>query len=208
MDAQLPAAAAGDSDVAASASASVSAPAAAAAAAPVALSHLFRGTLIHAPEWGGGVQILEDHLLGVWAESGRIAIVEPYSAAALARIQACYTLPAGGLETLPPTQFLIPGFIDTHCHAPQFQFAGTGTDRDLMVWLQTYTFPAEVRMQDPKFAAHVYDRLVRAALAAGTTTAFYYGQRTAAATQHRRTRADNGSRPTNRNKRGQRRAED
>lgn len=66
-------------------------------------------------------------------------------------------------------------FIDTHCHAPQFQFTGTGTDRDLMIWLQTYTFPAEMRMASLEFARQVYGRLVRASLAAGTTSVFYYG---------------------------------
>ena len=150
---------------------------AAAAAVPArpSLSSYFRATLIHAPEWGAGVEILQDHLLGVDANSGRIAFVHPYSAGVEEQVAAEYALPTSGLTILPPTQFLIPGFIDTHCHAPQFQFAGTGTDRDLMVWLQTYTFPAEVRMGDPEFAKAVYARLVKAALAAGTTTAFYYG---------------------------------
>lgn len=119
---------------------------------------------------------MQDQLLGVEAASGRIAFVRAYSAEAAAAVEREYALPAAGLTTLPATQFLIPGFIDTHCHAPQFQFAGTGTDRDLMVWLQTYTFPAEVRMGDAAFAKAVYARLVKAALAAGTTTAFYYGQ--------------------------------
>lgn len=44
-----------------------------------------------------------------------------------------------------------------------------------MVWLQTYTFPAEMRMADAGFAREVYGRLVRASLAAGTTSVFYYG---------------------------------
>jgi len=136
---------------------------------------VFRGTFIHAAEWGCGVQQLADHLVGVAADTGKIAFVEPASDALLQSLSERYTLPAEGVRSLPATSFFVPGFIDTHCHAPQFQFAGTGTDRDLMVWLQTYTFPAEMRMADPKFARAVYNRLVRAALAAGTTTAFYYG---------------------------------
>ena len=31
------------------------------------------------------------------------------------------------------------GFIDTHIHAPQYQFTGTAADRPLMEWLDHYT---------------------------------------------------------------------
>eukprot|EP00959_Pyramimonas_sp_CCMP1952_P468560 9493443-Pyramimonas_sp.AAC.1 len=44
-------------------------------------------------------------------------------------------------------QFLCPGLVDTHVHAAQYQFTGTGTDMPLMQWLQAYTFPAERRMK-------------------------------------------------------------
>jgi guanine deaminase len=37
--------------------------------------------------------------------------------------------------TVQPTQFLLPGFIDTHLHAPQYSYAGTATDTPLMEWL-------------------------------------------------------------------------
>jgi hypothetical protein len=45
-------------------------------------------------------------------------------------------------------QILVPGFIDTHVHAPQYSFTGTATDKPLMEWLQEYTFPAERRLKD------------------------------------------------------------
>ena len=47
--------------------------------------------------------------------------------------------------TMDGAQFCVPGMIDTHVHAPQYQFTGTATDLPLMEWLQTYTFPAERR---------------------------------------------------------------
>lgn len=34
-------------------------------------------------------------------------------------------------------QFLMPGFIDTHLHAPQYAYTGTGTHIPLMEWLDT-----------------------------------------------------------------------
>ena len=144
-----------------------------------ALSHVFVGTLIDAPEWGAGVRIRPQRVLGVSASSGAIAFVGGAEEAAFGeeQLRLRYALPSEGLTVLRPTQFLLPGFIDTHCHAPQFQFAGAGTDRDLMVWLRTYTFPAEARLADVELARQVYARLVHAALANGTTTAFYYVRR-------------------------------
>jgi guanine deaminase len=39
----------------------------------------------------------------------------------------------------------MPGFIDTHVHSPQLDvIASFGTE--LLDWLNTYTFPAEMRM--------------------------------------------------------------
>ena len=38
------------------------------------------------------------------------------------------------------SQFLMPGFVDTHIHAPQYRFTGTGFDKQLLEWLETYTF--------------------------------------------------------------------
>lgn len=57
-------------------------------------------------------------------------------------------------------QFVIPGFVDTHIHAPQYPNAGKGLDMGLLDWLQTYTFPTETKFKDQKFAAYVYGRVV------------------------------------------------
>jgi cytosine/adenosine deaminase-related metal-dependent hydrolase len=45
---------------------------------------------------------------------------------------------------LPPNFAIIPGFVDTHVHAPQYSFTGTATDLPLMQWLNAYTFPTYV----------------------------------------------------------------
>lgn len=76
---------------------------------------------------------------------------------------------------LKPSQFMIPGFVDTHTHAPQYINLGIGIDLPLLQWLQTYTFPQEKRFKDLKHATHVYDKCVKRHLMNGTTTCCYYG---------------------------------
>lgn len=73
----------------------------------------------------------------------------------------------------------MPGLIDCHIHAPQMPNIGLGLDMELLDWLNAYTFPMEAQFADATFAAHVYERVVRRTLAAGTTLAAYF------ATNHR-----------------------
>src|SRR2546423_11813311 len=59
-----------------------------------------------------------------------------------AKITAAYhgkeTINARGMAVLP-------GFVNTHTHAPMVLFRGIADDRDLMDWLQHYIFPAEAK---------------------------------------------------------------
>lgn len=54
----------------------------------------------------------------------------------------------------------MPGMVDTHIHAPQYSYAGTGLDMTLLQWLNTYTFPVESRFKDLEFAHKVYTQVV------------------------------------------------
>ena len=72
-----------------------------------------------------------------------------------------------------PTEALVPGFVDLHLHAPQWQQNGTAMDLPLDEWLFTYTFPLESRFEDRRVAEAVYPDLVSTLLAHGTTTAVY-----------------------------------
>jgi guanine deaminase len=76
---------------------------------------------------------------------------------------------------MSPNQFLIPGLIDTHIHAPQYVFTGTGYDRTLLDWLNTYTFPREAEFSSEQIARDSYTKAVDRSLKSGTTTACYYG---------------------------------
>ncbi|XP_023719933.1 guanine deaminase isoform X2 [Cryptotermes secundus] len=71
-------------------------------------------------------------------------------------------------------EFVMPGFVDTHIHAPQYPNAGLGYDKQLLDWLTTYTFPLEKKYVDVDFAIGVYESVVRKTLASGTTTATYF----------------------------------
>lgn len=76
---------------------------------------------------------------------------------------------------LKSDEYLLPGFIDLHVHAPQWPNAGVALDRPLNEWLDTYTFPLEAKYHDTAFAKRVYDDLVAELIGNGTTTALYFG---------------------------------
>ena len=70
-------------------------------------------------------------------------------------------------------RLLMPGFIDTHVHAPQLDvIASYGTG--LLDWLDTYTFPAELRHADPEVTAAAAAAFLDALLAHGTTAAVVF----------------------------------
>ena len=70
-------------------------------------------------------------------------------------------------------QLLLPGFIDTHVHMPQLEvIASYGTE--LLHWLETYTFPAELRYADPAVCAAGSVRFLDALLLHGTTAAVVF----------------------------------
>lgn len=71
-------------------------------------------------------------------------------------------------------EYLLPGFIDLHVHAPQWAQSGTALDLPLEEWLNQYTFPIESKFSDINFAQTVYEDLVKTLLANGTTTALYF----------------------------------
>jgi guanine deaminase len=68
---------------------------------------------------------------------------------------------------------IVPGFVDTHIHLPQFRIMGVGSG-DLLSWLNTYTYPEEARFANPEYAAKVAAEFFDAVAANGTTTAVVY----------------------------------
>ncbi|MES3014127.1 MAG: guanine deaminase [Pseudomonadota bacterium] len=70
-------------------------------------------------------------------------------------------------------KLILPGFIDTHVHMPQLDvIASYGTE--LLDWLNTYTFPAEIGFADPARSQAGAELFVDALLAHGTTAAVVF----------------------------------
>ena len=82
------------------------------------------------------------------------------SASNLSQLQQKYGISDGFVYHLGENEFVIPGLIDTHIHAPQYPNAGLGYDKQLLDWLKIYTFPLEIRYADLNFATKVYEAIV------------------------------------------------
>ncbi len=128
----------------------------------------FFGTALHTPE-PGRLEVLENRLILV-DEDGTIVSLLPGD-------------PAEADVRLDPGQFLLPGLIDLHIHAPQWPQLGKALDVPLEVWLQRHTFPLEARYEDVAYAETVWRSMIEGLLANGTTTALYFATRHLAASQ-------------------------
>lgn len=70
-------------------------------------------------------------------------------------------------------RLILPGFIDTHVHMPQIDvIASYGAE--LLDWLETYTFPAEMRYADSAYSHAGAKLFVDSLLAHGTTSAVVF----------------------------------
>lgn len=136
----------------------------------------FHGPVIHSLS-PTELEILESALLVVDG-SGCIVIFDK----AVDVVAETLRTPAGELiqsrdctiHKLRQGSFLIPGFVDTHNHAPQWAQRGLGQGMHILDWLDTVTFPNEAKFADPEYARRVYGRCVDGFLKQGITTASYY----------------------------------
>ncbi len=64
---------------------------------------------------------------------------------------------------------LMAGFVDAHVHFPQTAMIASWGKR-LIDWLNSYTFPEEMRFDDPAYAAEIAGRYLDLTAAHGTTT--------------------------------------
>ncbi|MEW9082826.1 guanine deaminase [Caldanaerobacter subterraneus] len=71
-------------------------------------------------------------------------------------------------------KLIIPGFVDLHLHAPQYVNRGLGMDKELLPWLETYTFPEESKFRDINYAKRVYKKLIEDLWKYGTTSAVIF----------------------------------
>ena len=70
-------------------------------------------------------------------------------------------------------QIIMPGFVDTHVHYPQYKvIASYGTS--LLEWLNQYTFVEEQRFADEDYADHIANLFLDELIKNGTTTAMTF----------------------------------
>jgi len=130
---------------------------------------VFVGTLATASD-ASALTVRENMVLGVLG--GKIEFLE--ACEELEQLRLEYGFGAGCVTRLGAGQFLLPGLVDTHTHAPQFPNNGLAMDTPLLEWLQAYTFPVEAGLSDVSRAMALYPLVVRRLLRCGTTTASYY----------------------------------
>ncbi|CAD6585029.1 MAG: hypothetical protein CYPHOPRED_002953 [Cyphobasidiales sp. Tagirdzhanova-0007] len=135
---------------------------------------VFHGCCVHSLT-NRKLEYLRDALLAV-DEAGFITFLQPDVArqdiAAILRQQDWQDVEVVDLER---GQFLIPGLIDTHTHAPQYPNLGRGQQYQLLDWLSHLTFPTEAKFDDPIYAAKTYESVVNRVINTGTTTCCWYG---------------------------------
>lgn len=68
---------------------------------------------------------------------------------------------------------IIAGFVDAHVHYPQTAIIASWGKR-LIDWLNSYTFPEEMRFDDPAYSSQIAGRYLDLALTNGTTTVSSY----------------------------------
>lgn len=132
------------------------------------LSCIFRGTLIHSRGLRQ-LEVLPSHAVGVNQHDGTIAFVKR-----MAELSDSDYRRAATIRDVAHPQFIIPGFVDTHTHAPQYVNAGRGLGIPLLDWLNKYTFPAEAKFADCEHARRLYELVVKRTLMNGTTSCCYF----------------------------------
>ncbi|KAI9142834.1 hypothetical protein BKA69DRAFT_1123619 [Paraphysoderma sedebokerense] len=138
----------------------------------VTTQQAFRGIIIHSKQYSN-LEILEDGVLGI-NEFGKIVfLANGTEADALLRQ---HNISDKSITKLQKGQFIIPGFVDTHTHIPQYVFIGTCMDLPLLDWLKTYTFPREAEFNggNKQYAQMATLRALKRYLKSGTTTATYF----------------------------------
>ncbi len=127
-----------------------------------------RANLLHClsdPD-GDGMQAVQ------YIENGTLLIEDGHIVAA--GRNADVPIPANATLIDLHDKLIVPGFIDTHIHYPQVDIIAS-YGKQLLEWLEKYTFPAETRFEDPALATETARFFINELLNNGTTTALVFG---------------------------------
>src|SRR5258708_38203759 len=131
----------------------------------------FRASILHFRDDPGlasaasSFEYFEDGLLVV--EDGRVARVGPAQP-----LLASLPRAAQVLDRRPA--LILPGFVDTHIHYSQTDVIASA-GRNVLHWLEQYTFPEEARFAQQAHALEVAEFFLDELLRHGTTTAIVFG---------------------------------
>lgn len=104
---------------------------------------IFLGRLVHSKSLKE-LEILPNAAVGV-ERDGRIAFIHRFeSKDELQREFARRDPSRVSMIHLKPSQFLFPGMVDTHLHAPQWPNLALGMEGTLREWVENWTDPIEV----------------------------------------------------------------
>ena len=134
---------------------------------------IFSGRLIHSKSLKH-LEILPHASLGVKPD-GTIAFIDVKSTPVQVLEAKCRAMGYVNVATttLKKSQFLFPGLIDTHLHAPQWPNLALGMEGDLREWCEEFTDPIEASYSDNDKARRVYDDVTKTTLKMGSTTVAY-----------------------------------
>ena len=128
----------------------------------------YRGSIYHCIESGSEIEpiYIEDGLMVVDVDSGNIVEVGSFN-------ELFPKWPNANSSTHFKDSLMMPGFIDTHVHYPQYKvIASYGTS--LLDWLNKYTFIEEQKFSDEAYAEKVANLFLDELIKNGTTTAMTF----------------------------------
>lgn len=130
----------------------------------------YRAALLHMLDDPSRVPAAEAH---AYHPDGLLVVEDGHVTAFGAWDDLAPTLPAGTPVEHLPGRLITPGFVDAHVHYPQVDvIAAWGAQ--LMDWLHTHTFPAEMAFADRAHADAVAQVFLDQLLANGTTSALAF----------------------------------
>ncbi|WP_296597235.1 guanine deaminase [Phenylobacterium sp.] len=132
--------------------------------------HAYRAALLHMLDDPSRVPAAEAH---AYHPDGLLLVEDGHVAAFGAWDALGPTLPEGTPVEHLPGRLIAPGFVDAHVHYPQVDvIAAWGAQ--LLDWLNTHTFPAEMAFADRAHADAVAEIFLDQLLANGTTSALAF----------------------------------
>ncbi|QIX01504.1 hypothetical protein AMS68_007021 [Peltaster fructicola] len=140
---------------------------------------ILQGPVVHSKSLRA-LEVLPHAYLGV-RSNGTIAFLRTFGTLEDAQTEPGFQ--DAEISGLQPGQFLFPGLIDTHLHAPQWPNLGLGMEGSLREWIENWTDPVEASYSDTDKAERVYQEVVKTTLLLGSTTVAYNSSMHAEATR-------------------------